>query len=365
HRSGIDKLAPPPQGSFLEFLFRIYLTETAVINRRDCLAAAFAIDAPLHERLVNGLITMACIPLTKKHIDSIGSAPNFIRPQSYSEKMQSRKLFDRNPLLRIFCDKLATRNYITSRGFGELLTPLVWSGASAKDIPFDDLSPPYIIKPSQQSGHCFVVWPGEQVDRQQIRNQLELLLSAPHGVKLREWGYASADPQILIEQLLPGKQGAPFPHDYRVTVFSGEVESIRVISRKQNGGVLGSQFSADWEPLDQANWVGYQPWARRWIERHVNGDTALVKPRFLDKMVETAKALSGKIDHLRVDFYETDEQLFLGELTPYHGSGHMLLFAPDADYRDFPPRSIDYRRGELWEQPHWPLWQKLWRAWVG
>ena len=42
----------------------------------------------------------------------VGYFPNIATPVLYNEKMLWRKIFDHNPLFEVFCDKLATKDYI-------------------------------------------------------------------------------------------------------------------------------------------------------------------------------------------------------------------------------------------------------------
>ena len=51
-------------------------------------------------------------------------------------------------------------------------------------------------------------------------------------------------------------------------------------------------------------------------------------PFFLKEMVETSRKLSKNTYHLRVDFYETAETYYVGELTFYEACG-FCSFRPD------------------------------------
>ena len=70
-------------------------------------------------------------------------------------------------------------------------------------------------------------------------------------------------------------------------------------------------------------------------------------PKTFDEKFDEMKALSAKlsrgIPQIRVDFYEADGELFVGELTLFHFSG-MVPFEPDewdeifGSYIDLPKR---------------------------
>ena len=63
------------------------------------------------------------------------------------------------------------------------------------------------------------------------------------------------------------------------------------------------------------------------INGHPNAFVAPACPQQFERMKELASVLSAGIPHLRVDFYECDGRLYLGELTFSHWSG-MVPFEP-------------------------------------
>ena len=44
-----------------------------------------------------------------------GRKPRLLRPRRFTEKMQWRKLFDLDPIYTVFCDKVATREFVAGR----------------------------------------------------------------------------------------------------------------------------------------------------------------------------------------------------------------------------------------------------------
>lgn len=62
-------------------------------------------------------------------------------------------------------------------------------------------------------------------------------------------------------------------------------------------------------------------------------------PPHLQQMLETATLLSEGFDFMRVDFYDTEERLVLGELTATAGAAS----------EHFEPDSFDYVLGKPWK----------------
>ena len=333
------------------------------VGRWNCIASAFSIAAPQYKKFTNATIAARWMPITRRYMDAIGVAPNYVDPASYTEKMLCRKLFDRNSAFPIFCDKLATREYVAKLGYAELLPTLLWSGTQADEIPFDDLVAPYIVKPNHRSGYKIVVQPGHAVDRQEVRTLCRRWLRRPHGRRQGEWGYSRLKGRILIERLLPPSEGDVFPEDYKFMTFSGRVAFIRVDSTRYNKMTQTPQtfstlFDRDWNRLPWREWIGWKPE----FARPAANLGKIAKPRCMAELVEIAEHLATGFDHLRVDLFVINYRPFVGELTVYHGSGTTYPFPENAVYDSYPPRMIDWRNGDLWDQPKFSLASKLIRV---
>ena len=59
--------------------------------------------------------------------------------------------------------------------------------------------------------------------------------------------------------------------------------------------------------------------------RDPNSDEIPARPANFEKMKSIAAKLSAGIPHIRIDFYEIDGRLYVGELTFYHCSGFALV----------------------------------------
>ena len=325
-------------------------------SRLHCLLAALSIDGPMHKRIFNAAITVRWMKNTRRYVDATGMVPNYIDPSSYTEKMQCRKLFDRNPALSTFCDKLSTRKYVAEKGFEKLLPNLLWAGTNLEDLPLDTPAP-YIIKPSHSSGATIVVRAGDVVNKQQTlhtcRSWLRKRRSHGHGVG--EWGYKGLKGQIIMEELLPAAGSALFADDYKVFVFGGRVAFIYVRSlqdiNRQRDAVFDSFYDQKW------NWLPYRRWMNGVAIRV--SPSGIKKPICLDQMLRVAEKLSTGFDHLRVDFYVVGDMPIVGELTVYNGSGFDYYFPADAIYEDYPPRVLDYAHGSMWQLPDIAITTKL------
>ncbi len=117
--------------------------------------------------------------------------------------------------------------------------------------------------------------------------------------------------------------------DYKFMCFGGKVKCIfTVTERFSEDGMKVTFFDPDWNPL--------------LFERHYPQSTVPIpKPLLFEKMIELAERLSEGIPFVRVDFYESDGQIYFGEMTFYPGSG----------FEEFTPEEWDETLGDWIELP--------------
>lgn len=117
--------------------------------------------------------------------------------------------------------------------------------------------------------------------------------------------------------------------DYKFMCFNGEVKCLFVcLNRNSISGLNIDSYDMDWKHMP--------------FERHyLNSGIIIPKPKNFKRMVECAEKLSKDIPFIRVDFYETNGQLYFGELTFYPGAG----------FEEFTPESYDYLLGSWIKLP--------------
>lgn len=241
---------------------------------------------------------------------------NLFKPVRFSEKMQWRKLFIDSALFTQLSDKISVRYYIESRGLSSMLIPQLWIGEDPKDIPFDELPRPYIIKSSHGFGHTVIVARDQIIDRHQIMGKVRQWLAHCHGTVAREPGYLDVPRRIVIEPLLVCTTGQP-PAELKVFVFDGTASFAQYVE-------LGLDRNQLFGFVDR-NWKRY-PWRGRY-----NLPSLPEKPSHFDLALVAAEKLGAGLDHCRVDFYLVDEKLYVGEITLYSYSGMVTLQPDDTD----------------------------------
>ena len=172
---------------------------------------------------LNALIALRRWPESMVFHISLGRLPNYLNPRTYNDKVQWRKLFDRNELFVVFCDKVESKRYATALAPEVIAPEILWSGTDPDAIPFDDLEPPYVLKASNRSSANEFVWSEEDVDPARIREECRRWMGrGPHRWYLYEWAYGRVPSRIIVERAIDREDRAGAPADHKVFIFGGE-----------------------------------------------------------------------------------------------------------------------------------------------
>jgi len=324
--------------------------------------AAMRFSLCQHERLTYRLLNLAVacrwLKNTRNFIQYMGRAPRYVAPRAWSDKMQWRKVFDRNLLFRVCTDKADVRGYIEKSGVAVRCPRFLWVGDVPEQIPFGELTGAYVVKPSIGSGQVIVVRDPGAVDRTEIiATCRDWLAQRDYGRREVEWGYWGRRNRLIVEEYLPAMDGQDEIGNWKFFVFNGRVAYVQLESGRDSRDYL-TFFDRDGVRLPVAKWVGrYAP------ERmDMPDDTATVPARFAC-LVREAEALAAEFDHMRVDLYDLQGETWFSELTPYDGSGYSYLYQQDDSAVRPPPEDMNLDIGKRWQLPDYS-WQQLLGAWL-
>jgi hypothetical protein len=250
-----------------------------------------------------------------RHKLRLGTLPNFVRPQTFNEKVLHRIVFDRRPVLTRIQDKYAVRDYVAGKLGASILPRLYWATTNPFDIPFDDLPDRFVVKPTHGSGWYRIVSDKADVDRRELIETCQSWLSQNYYHAEREWVYKHIDPRILVEEYVDDGAGV-HPIRYKFYVFHGSARVVEVCVGVPEQASIGF-YGRSWDRLP----VRFSDWKEI--------DAALPRPTRLDEMIECAETLAGGLDFVRVDLYGTDTSVVFGEMTTCPGGG-VYSFDPPA-----------------------------------
>lgn len=289
-------------------------------------------NSRLGQRLIRGSVTRAVqralpprLKIALQFYYHFGYLPNLRHPTTYSEKIQHRKLHDRDPRLAPLIDKIAAKDLVADVIDANWIIPTLWSGADPAHIPFDSLTPPYVVKANHASNCNLFVLDAETLDPGAIRAEAARWLKINHARYAHEWAYSQVEPALLIEPYIGETTSRPV--DLKFLVFHGKVHHIEVCVERDAKDMRWIAFDRDWF---------WQPILR--TGRFEQADKALKPPQNLAAMIEAAEALAAPFSFVRVDFYEVAGRPLFGEMT----------FYPDAGYSAEYSTEFDRELGERW-----------------
>lgn len=236
---------------------------------------------------------------------TMGKELNLKNPQTYMEKLQWLKIYDRNPEYTRMVDKFEAKNFVAEKVGEQYIIPTLGVWEHFDDIDFDSLPDQFVLKCTHDSGSILVVKDKKALDIPAAKKMFEKHLKQNYYYSGREWPYKDVQPRIIAEQYLTTSGGL---NDYKFYCFGGKVKLLLVVQGRSTGNLTGDVFDENGNPLEVE--LGFTPAASR-----------PVLPEAFEEMKRLAEILSAGIPQLRVDFYVVDENVYFGELTFFCGSG--------------------------------------------
>lgn len=289
------------------------------LNERIRAAGRFELLLPLMARA-----RRAGLPVPLPRLETLGSRfkrthgyyPNIRTPRTFSEKMATRKAFDRNPMFATWCDKLAARRWAADR-LGRDISPRILM--ASETVPAI-LPPRFMAKANHASGwfRAFDLT-RTGADTSAIREEMADWLARSYGEDRHEEAYGEARRAVILEELLPDVR------DVRAFVFGGRVEAFAVDAFNRT-------------PTHRLDVYDRNGWWQPVTIKHPNAPNMTnVGAEVFFQAREIAETIGSGIDHVRVDLLESRGRLFFGEITPFAYGGNVPL-----------SRGFDERLGQFW-----------------
>ena len=246
---------------------------------------------------------------------------NLENPQTFNEKLQWLKLYNRLPLYTKLVDKFEVKTIVEKIIGSKYIIPTLGVWDNFDDINFNELPNKFVLKCTHDSGGLIVVKDKSKLDLKRAKKIINRCLAHSFFWGMREWPYKNVKPRIIAETYMEDEKTAEL-RDYKFFCFDGKVKALFIASDRMT---KGEETKFDF--FDE-NFV-HLPFQNG----HPNANSILEKPVCFEEMKEIAAKLSVGFPHVRIDLYEVNGQVFFGEITFFHWSG-MTPFVPEEwDYR--------------------------------
>ena len=195
-------------------------------------------------------------------------------------------------------DKILLRNYSKAKIGKDICAPILKIYNDIDEINLEELPDKFVLKCNHGSGMNIFCYDKFKFNLSKAKSDLKNWMNINYGLLSFEYQYLNVKKRIFAEPLLEKEM-----INYKFSCFNGEPKLIRV-----KGEINGINFYN----IYYINWT---------ISNIVIDDDNYVltnkfkKPINLEKMINYSKLLSEDYCYCRVDFYEVNGTLFLGEIT--------------------------------------------------
>ena len=232
--------------------------------------------------------------------------PNLTDPKTINEKILWLALNYKHPDISKAADKTTAKDYIGDIVGREYTIPTYGVYENASDINFDELPRSFVIKLNDGWGASSV-----KVINDKDAENLDALKA-----ELTSWLYPWNNyyyrnmcvtdekiekPALIIERVLKNKGRASL-NDYKLYCCNGEPKYALVVNDRLTDKESRTFVDMDWNIL---------PTGRRGKRFSDNPP----KPEHLDEMIRLSRILSKKFPFVRIDFYEVEDRVYIGEMT--------------------------------------------------
>lgn len=255
---------------------------------------------------------------------------NLDNPETFNEKLQWLKLYNRKTEYTMMVDKYKVRQYVADTIGEQYLIPLLGVWDAPEDIDFDTLPEQFVLKCNHNSGLGMCICKDKnKLDIQKVKRALKRGLEQDYYLTRREWPYKDVPRKIIAEKYMSDGSSEEL-NDYKLMCFNSKVKTTFVCSNRfSKDGLNVTFYDTDWKRMPFERYA------------HPASKTEIAKPKTYDEMVALAERLAQEMPFLRVDFYEIKGKPYFGE----------LIFFPASGFEKFNPESWDKTLGDWIKLP--------------
>lgn len=258
--------------------------------------------------------------ISRMYKAKFGREINLDNPETFNEKLQWLKLYDRKTIYTTMVDKYEAKKYVADIIGEEYIIPTLGVWDTAEEIDFKILPDKFVLKTTHDSGGVKLVDKNKpDYNERELRKFFRKRLKRSLYKLTREWPYKDVKPRIIAEKYMEnvGEDGVK---DYKFFCFDGvakcyKVDFDRFIEHHANYYDIESNYMNLGEVAFPAS-----------KSKHAD-----ISQADIDTMIFISQQLAQTTPFLRVDFYDIEGKIYWGELTFFPASGFGKLYPDEAD----------------------------------
>ena len=247
---------------------------------------------------------------------TVGKPLDWNNLKTWSEKMQWLKLYDSTPIKTRLADKFLVRNWIADKIGTDYLFPLLGVWDNFDEIDFDAMPNQFVLKCNHGCAMNIICRDKKTFDIEDAREKINAWLAIDFGMVYFEPHYSNIKRKIIAEKFMTDGENLDLT-DYKFWCFNGKPFIVQY--QTDTTSVLKIDlFDMNWK---LTNFVRTD---------HPNSEhpEKVQKPKNFELMKKLAAKLCKEFIFVRVDFYEIEGKVYIGEMTFTPGTGN-LNFKPD------------------------------------
>ena len=244
--------------------------------------------------------------MTLLHSIDLCRIPDIKDPKDLNEKLMWMEFNTDTSLWARLADKHEVRKYVEEKNFKDILIPSFGVFNEFEEIDFSLLPDSFVVKSTNGCGQTVIITDGSRLNKNKLQKTINSWLQSRYGFTSGERHYTDIKPRIIIEELLPLRDGR-LPVDYKFYCFNGSVDYCLIVSDRK---ILKEEYKLnlfgipDWKEIENALLPVYK-----------GNFSNLPNPEALGKMVDIASKLSEGHPFVRIDLYEIEGKIYFGEMT--------------------------------------------------
>lgn len=225
-------------------------------------------------------------------------------------------------LMTLCADKIEVKNYVKYTLNEEIYPKTLKIYNNANEINLNELPDKFVLKCNNACAHNIFCFDKKTFNLESAKEKLNTWVNRVAGEISGEYQYCKINRKIFAEELLECDKELL---DYRFWCFNGRPHFLAISS-----GMSGQNFyDLNFNPIDLIN-SAHPP----------RKNKEFIKPENFEKMIDYATKLSTNFKFVRVDMYNINGNIYLGEMT-FSPSGYKFHFINSKE------EILDEKIGEL------------------
>ena len=246
-------------------------------------------------------------------------------PKTIQDKLNWLKVNDMTQLNTDCSDKIKVHDYCVEKIGKDLCVPIIRVYSGTSEINWNELPEKFVLKCNHGSGMNIIV-DKNNCDKRKIVDKLNSWMNTDFAFRNGfEMQYHDIERRVFAEEFIYDSSQQESLYDYKFWCFNGKPHFFTINDGHGHGSWMNFyNMDGNLIPCKRTDFMG-------------TPKEEVKLPSKLNEMIEYATKLSNPFKFVRVDFYEVNGKVYLGELT----------FTPGSGFFKYKDKSYDLKFGDL------------------